>query len=103
MGNLASQGDLEVKTVGLDELWAKQELPVPQCIKMDIEGAESGALRGARNILTSAAPKLFVATHGTQVHQECCAFLKELGYQVQVLEWLEPEQRGELYAHKGIE
>lgn len=98
MGSLTAEGELQVKMVGLDELLSKQELPVPQCLKFDIEGAELLALEGARKLISTTHPKLFVATHSLGIHEDCCALLKQMGYSVQVLEWQSAEKRGELYA-----
>jgi hypothetical protein len=47
---------------------------------MDIEGAEMLALRGAKSMLSRYRPIIFLATHGQQLHRECCSFLCSLGY-----------------------
>lgn len=98
MGKLAAEGEIKVTTVCLDDLLARQEFPVPQVLKIDIEGAELRALRGAQNLLTKRRPKLFIATHSDALHQGCRKFLAELGYNVRVLEWKAADQIGELYA-----
>jgi FkbM family methyltransferase len=58
----------------------------PQVIKIDIEGAELLALRGARELLSSSAPVLFIAVHpepmkalGTSP-SELVEFLRGFGY-----------------------
>lgn len=46
------EGELiEVNSVTLDDLLEREDIIVPQLIKIDIEGAEYDALRGARHIL----------------------------------------------------
>jgi hypothetical protein len=65
---------------------------------MDIEGAELRALRGACNLLRAAMPTLLLATHSSALHHACHAFLVELGYCVDELEWVQAEGRGELVA-----
>jgi len=80
MAHIASSGQLQVRTCTLDYLFQLGQIPSPDCIKMDIEGAEFDALRGAKSLLSQAHPSIFLATHGTIVHRECCAFLQSLGY-----------------------
>jgi FkbM family methyltransferase len=77
----------EIPIVTLDEEIAQAGLPVPDFIKIDIEGWEIEALRGARNILQSRKPALFLEMHGETIREkrrkvaEIVAFLWEIGYQ----------------------
>ena len=82
-GHISPSGRLQIETVAIDELVAKKELPVPDYIKMDIEGAEVSALLGAKTTLAQAHPTIFLATHGSSIHQECCRLLRSLGYELQ--------------------
>ncbi len=84
-GQSPSQGRLgtgsrSVPVVTLDGLLASGAIPAPQVIKMDIEGAESLALSGARGLLATHKPKLFLSTHGYQQQAQCLEFLHALGY-----------------------
>ncbi|WP_053076756.1 FkbM family methyltransferase [Caenimonas sp. SL110] len=84
-GQSPSQGRLgtggrSVPVVTLDGLLASGAIPVPQVIKMDIEGAESLALAGARGLLSAHRPKLLLSTHGYQQQAQCLEFLHALGY-----------------------
>jgi FkbM family methyltransferase len=81
-GNLNSNGTLQVRTVGLDELITKEKLPVPDYLKIDVEGAEAKVLQGAKQVLTELHPTIFLATHGDQLQKDCCQFLKNLGYEL---------------------
>jgi FkbM family methyltransferase len=85
MGHLAVRGSLEVKTVSLDDLRSRNEIPVPDCVKIDVEGAEASVLRGARDILENHRPAILLATHGRARHEECVQLLESLGYSIQVL------------------
>ncbi len=85
-GHVTSGGEFDVHAVTLDEFRTENGLPLPDVIKMDIEGGELHALRGAVSILTDAAPLVFLATHGADVHAGCCALLESLGYQCRPLE-----------------
>lgn len=58
-------GETTVEVVRLDDLIEKEELPAPQIIKMDIEGAEVGALEGARRTLEKNRPLIAMELHGT--------------------------------------
>jgi FkbM family methyltransferase len=58
-----SGGDIEVEQVPLDELLKGAE---PTFIKMDIEGAEFGALEGARNLIRQCQPLLAICVYHTQ-------------------------------------
>ncbi len=82
MAHIASSGQLQVETWTLDHLLELGQIQLPDCIKMDIEGAEFDALRGAKSLLSKAHPTIFLATHGTIVHRECCGLLQSLGYRL---------------------
>jgi FkbM family methyltransferase len=56
LGGAPTEDDVErysIGTVRLDDYLSKLNLPTPDLIKLDIEGAEINALRGAMNVLRS--------------------------------------------------
>jgi FkbM family methyltransferase len=55
-----------VPVLSLDTWIAQAEQPPPTLIKIDIEGAEIGALRGMSETLRSARPTLIIELHGTR-------------------------------------
>ena len=57
----AEPGGESVPMVSLDDYFERR--PLPSLIKMDIEGAEADALRGAARILGDAAPVLAVSAY----------------------------------------
>jgi FkbM family methyltransferase len=57
-------------------------LPAPHLIKMDVEGAESAVLRGARKILGGARPVVFIALHSVEQREVCATLLKQVGYAI---------------------
>jgi FkbM family methyltransferase len=86
-GRISAQGRLKVPLVTVDDLVGKGEVPPPDLMKIDVEGAEAMVLKGAaRTIATAAArgrrPIIFLATHGPAVHAECLTLLRGLGYSV---------------------
>jgi len=103
MSHLSAQGAVEVRTVSLDDLISRGEIPAPDFIKIDVEGAEASVLRGARDVLEVRNPAILLATHGRPQHQECHLLLESLGYRVQVLaEGVNAKgaMRGEIFARR---
>ena len=79
-GRLADDGSLRVRTLTLDSLLESGQVPAPDFIKMDVEGGELAALKGARTLLAAHHPTIFLATHGPGVHRDCLELLEGLGY-----------------------
>ncbi len=81
--HLDENGEISVATTSIDTLI--RELPPPNCIKMDIEGAEVEALPGGEKCFRTYKPKLFLATHfGSDV--KCCELLRSWGYKTNFFE-----------------
>jgi len=97
-GRLSPRGDLSVRTVTLDDFVFKEKRPMPCLMKVDIEGGEVRALRGARQTLAQGRTLLFVATHGAAAHTECCELLTSLNYSITSVEGASPESSNELLA-----
>jgi FkbM family methyltransferase len=100
MGRIAETGEVEVQMVSLDDLYLSKRVPLPDVIKMDIEGAEYDALRGARIILEEGISTIFLATHGRDVHDSCCRLLCDAGYEVRPLSGGKVEETDEIIATK---
>ena len=104
MGHLAEgkiSGDsIIVDTIALDQFISDEGLPLPDVVKVDIEGAEFDFLQGARNLFESRSIKLFLATHGSDVHSSCVTFLQEMGYEVVSLEDKPLHLSSEIFAAK---
>ena len=82
-GRLSANGNARVRTSTLDALLSEHRIVPPNCIKIDIEGAELQALRGARDSFAMYRPKLFLATHGADVRDQCCRLLASWNYGLQ--------------------
>lgn len=83
-----TNGTIEVEVRSLDELISAGLLPAPDVVKMDIEGAEVDALRGALTTLGERRPSLLIEIHGTAAELE--PLLTEQGYTCRVLDSDEP-------------
>ena len=76
----------EISIVALDQEIPQAGLPVPDFIKIDVEGWEIEALRGARSTLQLHKPTLFLEMHGQTTREkrlkvaEIVAFLWEINY-----------------------
>ena len=84
IGRLDASGDVEVRTETIDDLVSSGQIPPPAFVKMDVEGAEHDVLTGAVSVLQKHKPVILLSTHGTTVHDRCCAFLRELGYELRI-------------------
>lgn len=64
----------------LDTVVAEEKLPLPDVLKIDVEGAEGLLLRGAASLLRERSPRLLVELHGPEMARDVVALLHELGY-----------------------
>jgi len=95
---LAPQGPLQVRTLSLDNAVSAGELPAPDCMKIDVEGAETLVLSGAKSILRNLHPIIFLSTHSRALNERCCKLLASLGYQLEVIGGGNPEDSREILA-----
>jgi FkbM family methyltransferase len=84
-GRLARDGQFQVRTTSLDD-FVDAQAHLPTHLKIDVEGGEFDVLQGARETLASTRPTIFLSTHGPQVHDDCCRFLRALKYDLQPME-----------------
>lgn len=84
--HINKNGDIRVKAVVLDKLIRQGILPIPNFIKVDIEGAELSALQGAIMLINLSHPTILLATHGENIHRDCCKFLEGLGYKIKAID-----------------
>lgn len=83
---LSKQGTSRVPVFSIDSLVQQRTIHAPDYMKIDVEGAEMSVLRGAQETLAATHPTLFIDTHGEMIHQECLAFLAQLGYSLEPLD-----------------
>jgi FkbM family methyltransferase len=84
LGKISEDGLLRVPSTTLDS-FCRTGKPMPQLLKIDVEGGEYDVLSGGARVLLNAKPTIFLATHGEKVHADCCRLLEELGYTLQYL------------------
>jgi FkbM family methyltransferase len=64
----------------LDELVSALELPAPDVIKLDVEGAEGNVVSGMKRTLEAARPILILELHGASCALEVGSLLSNLEY-----------------------
>ena len=88
---VAERTDPATGRLALDDVAYGEGGFVPDFVKIDIEGGEAAALRGAARLLAERQPALLIETHGADVERECAELLRDAGYRVRVVEprrWL---------------
>jgi FkbM family methyltransferase len=75
-----------VTTAAVDTLIEQQAEPVPDIIKIDVEGAEHLVLQGGRRSLARHKPLLLLEVHHICVMFSVAQFLHELGYRTEILD-----------------
>jgi len=84
--------EIQIKIVSLDYIISKEGLPLPDFIKIDIEGFEFDALIGMENLLKNKKPELFIEIHGaTKTKKETnirniVILLKKYNYDIKLVE-----------------
>ena len=58
---------------------------IPCLIKMDIEGAEVMALKGAETLLSGSGVHWIVETHSEDLERECIAIFREAGFDTRII------------------
>lgn len=102
MGHLSSGRGITVPTATLDSLVDEQKILPPDYVKMDIEGAELLALRGASRTFQRSQPVLFLATHGREVETECRRLLESWGYDCRNIGPESKSDMGEIFATSRV-
>jgi FkbM family methyltransferase len=98
-GRINDAGKIQVRTVSLDWLIEEGEIPIPDQIKIDVEGGELAVLKGGELLLERSRPTVFLATHGKALHQKCCDFLASLGYSIESIDKKDLGESREILAY----
>ena len=76
----------EVQLRRIDSLVSQGELPPPDVMKIDVEGAELEVLSGGSNTIAKRRPVILLEAHSSELAAGCTSFLEGKGYRVQSLD-----------------
>jgi len=92
MGRLAEGGGQHVPTVALDDFCVQEKIDCPDLIKLDIEGGESLAFKGARRVIALGKATILLALHGREHEKNCLPLLRSARYVLQYLDGTPAEE-----------
>lgn len=78
--NRGYEQTISVDTVSIDEFVYQENRPAPDLIKLDIEGAETMALRGMPRVLKEKRPLLLIELHSIEAGQSAWQILGDFAY-----------------------
>lgn len=84
--NEPAEGEIKVRQMPLDALIAEQNLPPPDMLKIDIEGAELMMLEGAQQTLANARPIILAEIHTGDLLTGVRQLLERHRYDIEILE-----------------
>lgn len=81
--NDAKRKNFLVEVVALDDFC--RDRPVPDFLKIDVEGAARLVLEGAAELLTHHSPRIYIEQHGPEEQQAIKQLLLQRGYRAETL------------------
>ena len=88
---------IDVAVSSIDELVARGEVPPPDVVKIDVEGAELEVIEGMRNTITEHRPVLLCEVHDCNVPY--MQLMRSLGYEPVNLDEDAPVEQGSRNLH----
>ena len=76
---------LKVQLESLDHIQQREQLPVPDFIKVDVEGHEHAVFKGAERLIKQHSPELLIELHG-EVSPPLISAIRAYGYTIRHLE-----------------
>jgi FkbM family methyltransferase len=77
---------LEVECLSLDQLVEKGDLPAPDLVKIDIEGAELHALEHMHRLASAVGPLIVLELHNPECDRAAWRFAQTAGYTLESLD-----------------
>ncbi len=93
---------VRARVYSLDDFVDQRGIPLPDFVKMDVEGFEYNVLKGMKRVLLESRPELFIEVHYTNDLHRIYGFLTDRGYRIYHVEagkWIEPHMIGEMHGH----
>ena len=78
--------EIPVMVRQIDSLLQNREIPPPNVVKIDVEGAEFDVLIGALEMVRTSRPTIFLEAHGAALEKACSQRLLRLGYNIRRIE-----------------
>lgn len=75
------EGPERVEVATIEQLVAERDLPLPNVLKLDVEGAEAQVLRGMGPLL-GGDQAILISTHSRGLYEQCRRILGERGFRV---------------------
>jgi FkbM family methyltransferase len=107
LANSFQPGCIEVKTICLDDYYEKEGIKKLSLIKIDIEGAEVAALKGAKKLIEKDKPVLAIefnrqtALRANSSIEELCEMIRDYGYEMYLFH--EKFTPFDITAYKGVQ
>lgn len=74
-----------VKTVPIDAFESTLSIPLPDILKIDVEGAEYLVLKGASHMFTKKRPLILIEVHSPKAMQDVMSFLESHSYKTEII------------------
>lgn len=81
------KGKIEVDTKKLDRILEEENVKKVGLIKIDVEGAEAKALKGAINILGKSHPRIIFEAHNEKNLGRVKKILDDFNYKIEKIDW----------------
>ena len=75
-----------VKALSIDQFIKEQGIPLPDIVKVDVEGGEALVLLGMHELLEQRRTIILLELHGSDSTQKCWKLLIESGYKICLME-----------------
>ena len=100
--NLEKARMYKAQVFRLDDLVRANRIPLPDFVKMDVEGFEYNVLKGMEEIVHECKPEIFIEIHDTGDLESIYHFLIDRGYiiyHVEAEKQIESDTIGEMHGH----